>query len=56
VPVYWIVNRVDRQIEVYSGPSSAGYSSRVDFRDGQNVPVVTEGVEVGRIAVADVLP
>ena len=26
-----------------------------DFRDGQNFPVVTEGVEVGRIAVADVL-
>jgi Uma2 family endonuclease len=56
VPVYWIVNLVDRQIEVYLGPSSAGYSSRVDFGDGQNVPVVIEGVEVGRIAVADVLP
>jgi Uma2 family endonuclease len=56
IPVYWIVNLVERQIEVYSGPSTAGYSSRVDFLEGQNVPVVIEGVEVGQIVVADVLP
>jgi Uma2 family endonuclease len=56
IPVYWIVNLVERQIEVYSGPSMAGYSSRVDFLEGQNVPVVIERVEVGQIVVADVLP
>jgi Uma2 family endonuclease len=56
IPVYWIVNLVERQIEVYSSPSTAGYSSRVDFLEGQNVPVVIEGVEVGQIVVADVLP
>jgi Uma2 family endonuclease len=56
IPVYWIVNLVDRQIEVYSGPSPAGYGSRVDFREGQNVPVVIEDVEVGQVDVADVLP
>jgi Uma2 family endonuclease len=56
IPVYWIVNLVERQIEVYSGPSTTGYSSRVDFLEGQNVPVMIEGVEVGQIVVADVLP
>jgi Uma2 family endonuclease len=56
IPVYWIVNLVERQIELYSGPSPAGYRSRVDFVEGQNVPVVIEGVEVGQIVVADVLP
>ena len=56
IPVYWIANLVERQIEVYSGPSTAGYSSRVDFLEGQNVPVVIEGVDVGQIVVADVLP
>jgi Uma2 family endonuclease len=56
VAFYWIVNLVDRQIEVYSNPSPAGYLSRVDYLDGKNVPVVIEGVEVGQIAVADVLP
>ena len=56
IPVYWIVNLVDAQIEVYSSPSSAGYSSRIDFLAGQSVPVVIDGVQVGLIAVDDVLP
>ena len=56
IPFYWIVNLVERQIEVYSGPSPTGYRSRVDFREGQNVPVMIDGVEVGAIVVADVLP
>jgi hypothetical protein len=46
----------DRQIEVYSGPSPTGYRSRVDFLEGQNVTVLIEGVAVGQIAVADILP
>ena len=56
IPVYWIVNLLDRKIEVYSGPSSSGYSSRVDFQAGQNIPVVIDGVQVGSITVDDVLP
>ena len=28
VPVYWIVNLVDRQVEVYSRPEKTGYKSR----------------------------
>jgi Uma2 family endonuclease len=56
IPVCWIVNLVDRQVEVYTGPSAAGYVSRVDFVAGQAVPVVIDGVETGRVAVSDVLP
>ena len=55
IAVYWIVNLVDRQVEVYTGPGSDGYSSRVDFTAGQHVPVVIDGVEVGQIAVSDML-
>jgi len=56
IPVYWIVNLVENQVEVYSSPGPDGYQSRQDFKPGQDVPVVIEGVEVGRIAVADILP
>jgi Uma2 family endonuclease len=56
IPVYWIVNLVDRQVEVYSLPSEGGYQSSQVLRAGQEVPVVLDGVEVGRIAVADILP
>ena len=56
IPVYWIVNLVDRRVEVYTDPSPAGYASRVDFLPGQEIPVVIGGVEIGRIAVAEILP
>ena len=56
IPVYWIVNLVDNQVEVYTGPGPGGYRSRQDFKPGQTVPVVIDGHEVGRIAVADILP
>ena len=55
IPVYWIVNLVDRQVELYTGPGLDGYSSRVDFTAGQHVPVVIDGFEVGHIAVSDML-
>jgi Uma2 family endonuclease len=55
IAVHWIVNLVDRQVEVYTGPGSDGYASRVDFTAGQHVPVVIDGVEIGVIAVSDIL-
>lgn len=56
IPFYWIVNLIDSQIEVYTGPGPAGYQGRQDLKPGQDVPVVVDGVEVGRIAVVDILP
>jgi Uma2 family endonuclease len=56
IPVYWIINLVDRQIEVYTMPDQSGYQSRTIFQPGQAVPAVIDGVEVGRIAVDDLLP
>jgi Uma2 family endonuclease len=56
IPIYWIVNLIDRQVEVYSNPGAAGYQSRVNFTPGQVVPVVIDGQQCGQIAVDDVLP
>ena len=56
IPVYWIVNLVDRQVEVYSNPAPIGYHSSQVFTPGQEVPVVIDGFEVGRIPVSDILP
>ena len=60
VPVYWLVNIRDRQIEVYTGPS--GPSEPVGYRHcevlfpGDVVTLMLEGREVARIPVADLLP
>jgi Uma2 family endonuclease len=56
ISVYWIVNLVDHQIEVYANPGPDGYETHLVFTYGQSVPVVIDGVEVGRIAVTDILP
>jgi Uma2 family endonuclease len=55
VPVYWIINLVDRQVEVYSNPHAGGYQSRQVFAVGEHVPIVIDGVDVGRIAVDDLM-
>jgi hypothetical protein len=51
-----IVNLVDRVVEVRTKPTPAGYASCLAYISGQNVPVVIDGVEVGQINVADILP
>jgi Uma2 family endonuclease len=56
VSSYWIINLVDRQVEVYSDPFPGGYRSRLDHKPGQVVPVVVDGKPVGTIAVDDLLP
>jgi len=60
IPVYWLVNLRDRQLEVYTEPSGAsppiGYRHCAVLHPGDDVPVVLDGREVARIAVADLLP
>jgi Uma2 family endonuclease len=56
IPVYWIVNLVDRQVEVYTRPSKGRYQSRVDFKPGQQVPVTIGGQQLRPIPVDDILP
>ncbi len=61
VPVYWIVNIPDRQIEVYtdpSGPDAAdpAYRQRRDFAADDAVPLVLEGRTTATIPVSELLP
>lgn len=60
IPAYWIVNLVDRIVEVYTEPS--GDDRRPDYRLQRNyeaadqVPLALDGAEVGRVAVSALLP
>ena len=60
LPIYWIVNLVDRQIEVYenpTGPTSAPeYGMRSDYHIGDSVPLVLDGKVITTITVQDLLP
>jgi Uma2 family endonuclease len=60
LPVYWIINIVDRQVEVYTDPTGPAalptYRRRQTFGENDVVPVVLDGQQVGQIAVRDLLP
>lgn len=60
IPVYWVVNIVDRQIEVYTDPtgpvSVPVYRRRQDYAAGSTVTVVLDGTTVGTVVVDDILP
>ncbi len=56
IPVCWIVDVNSRQVEVYTQPGPGGYATTEVLAEGQSVPVVIDGSEVGRVAVADLLP
>lgn len=56
IAIYWIINLVELQVEVYSDPGPAGYRSTQIFKPGETVPVVIDGIPVGQISVAELLP
>jgi Uma2 family endonuclease len=56
IPVCWIVDVRGRRVEVYTGPRPQGYAATEVFTEGQSVPLMIDGREVGRLAVADILP
>jgi len=63
IPVYWIINLIENRIEVYTEPTrEAGgveepdYQRRQDYFPDDEIPVVIEGREAGRLAARELLP
>ena len=57
IPVYWIVNLVDNQIEVYTSPvgdPAPAYRVRTDRRSGDDIDVILDGQRVGSVSVSAV--
>ena len=59
IPIYWILNLVDRQLEVYCQPSGpvdkAAYQEFVIHNPGDAATLVLGGQPLGQLAVADLL-
>lgn len=60
IACYWLVNLIDRRVEVYTDPSgpvsSPAYGQRQDCAPADEVPLVIGGQEVARIPVVELLP
>jgi Uma2 family endonuclease len=60
IPVYWIINLPEQQIEVYTAPShDAGepdYRRRQDYHLGEIIPLIIEDQVLGYLQIGDLLP
>jgi Uma2 family endonuclease len=57
IAVYWIVNVVDRKVEVYTQPSGPAdepdHAQRQDYGVGDVLPLALDGRHVGEVPVAE---
>lgn len=60
IPVYWIVNLCEQQIEVYTKPINSAqeltYQQQQNYSLLDEISVSIEGREIGRLTVQDLLP
>jgi Uma2 family endonuclease len=60
IAVFWIVNLVDMQVEVYTDPSGPAdqpdYRQKQIFKPGDSIPVILDGKQVGKVYVDAILP
>ena len=58
--MYWIVNLVDRRVEVYTQPSGPtavpAYGAFQVYQPGDDVPMTLDGMPVASVPAADLLP
>jgi Uma2 family endonuclease len=58
IPIYWIVNLVEEQVEVYTEPRPGrrpSYRHREDFAPPNELPLVIDGREVAHIDLHEIL-
>lgn len=60
IPVYWIINLLEQQIECYTHPSGPAehpdYQQRHDYHPTKPIPVLIGDQRIGELRVADLLP
>ena len=56
IPWYWIVDLINRRVELYSQPQDGDYRQCSILGPSERLPIILDGVVVGELSVADLLP
>jgi Uma2 family endonuclease len=60
IPVYWIIKVKQRLVQVHDTPQGRGKTARytriLTFSGAEEVPIVIDGREVGRVVASDLFP
>jgi Uma2 family endonuclease len=59
IPIYWIVNLQERQIEVYTEPigeeEQASYQQQKIYQEVDSLPLTIDDKQLGKLKVRDLL-
>ncbi|MBI1832002.1 MAG: Uma2 family endonuclease [Planctomycetes bacterium] len=55
IPEFWLVNLVERKVEVYTKPRGGKYPKKIEYTEKQSVPLVLDGVKIADIPVSELL-
>ena len=59
IPVYWIINLIDRVVEVYTAPKLSGeswsYTEQQLFKENDAIPVNLAGEIIGEVQVSELI-
>ena len=56
IPTFWLINLVNRSLEVYSEPADGDYATTRILKANESAPLVLDGRDVASIPVRDLLP
>jgi len=52
---YWLINLVERKIEVYTKPRGGKYRTLVEYGDKEKTPLILDGVKIAEILVNELI-
>ncbi len=56
VAEFWLINLVQRKVEVYSKPHGGKYRRVTEFAEKDKVPLVLDGIKIAEFSVIELLP
>ena len=55
IPEFWLINVVTRRVEVYTKPRAGKYQKPVVYAEGEDVPLILDGVKIADNPVSELL-
>jgi hypothetical protein len=55
IAVFWLINLVDRKVEVYTDPQGDQYRNKTEYMESESVPLILDGVKIAEFPVSELI-
>jgi len=55
IPVFWLINVVERKVEVYTDPQAGEYRNKVEYAENESVPLILDEVKIAEFPVSELI-